>query len=73
MLRLKFERLLKELSQAKLSSIIGTNQTAIYRIERGVVPQPEIAQKLEEFFELPIAELLKKVVLIEKKYWTPFL
>ena len=65
MLRLKFERTNRQISQTRLALVAGLHQPVVSAIERGSLnPTPEQLQKLADVFRVRPTDLLKDVAVL---------
>lgn len=66
MTRLKYERRQRRQSQQTLAKLAGLNQPALSQIERGVlIPTPQQLDRLAAIYNLPPADLLKEVIIMQ--------
>ena len=66
--RLAALRMARGLSQAELAKKVGITQGAIGNYETGSSPKQEIADKLAEFFNIPVADLMNGRLLSRNEY-----
>ncbi len=67
MIRLQYERELRGLNQKQLEAKTGVAQNWICQMEKGrMFPYPGWAKKLENYFEMPIDELMKPVLIVDE-------